>query len=258
MKYLRTYNENISYLTEPLDTEFETKIVDGTYDECYDFINNLGLQLKSLADKLGCDFDFKYKPINIKQHRESEFVIFEKNDEELEIRIKIISKDNDKFNISVFTEVFERTDFGTMDRYEINFYTIVDIEHRLRRILKINENQQYLTEPLDPDMDLIFEGDEHEYNEFVETLKGQLKNIVKKYNLQFDITHPNTHKYNAEWWRYYRDYIFNMSFNGNSWFYSLQKKYSSDKKDIILSYIPNMNTIGDIESDIVKKIEITY
>ena len=188
--------ENASYLTEPYDEEFETKLFGGTPSECDIFIKNTISQLKILADKYECKFKILYKDGDVKNPDGTKFVRFEKNEDIFVFRMHSIPSVGIRglYSLFLFVKVF-----GDMGVEEREFDTMKDIEDSLKEHL-LNENTSYLTEPYDPDTPTRLPNCSQEtdlFKNFINELKLQMKLLADKLGMEYEFLYEKYKKYQS-------------------------------------------------------------
>ena len=165
-KYKQFILENQQYLTEPWDPDFETNFRHNMWDKVKSISNNMNV----LADRLGLELHHYSEDKDGTCYWKCKF-----NDS----KGKIISVDINlnKFWILTYSNYKGRC---------YDFKTLRDVENFLKDKfeLKTNENQQYLTEPYDPEEIISFPMN---LEPAIQNIKSRLKLIADRLGLEMSV-----------------------------------------------------------------------
>ena len=167
--------ENQQYLTEPYDPEFELSF------DIRPMLNRITEKMKELGDRLGL------KSV-IKNHENSNGIFYNNPPD---------NHYQTLFTVEVLFGVLQVRDETMHKKYN----TIEEVEERLKDIynLKTNENQQYLTEPYDPEMSVSYKFDKKLY---LDKIFEGLKLLSKRLKLHISFSEPTSSTYCIEFTNY--------------------------------------------------------
>ena len=182
--YLQFIKENASYLTEPLDPEFSTEIVGISHDDFNrifrEYKEKIEEYFESIANQLGLELDINEydtdRPLRYN---------FKKGNKTITFKLIIDSLFNSKIlNISMVYSSPTRT-------VSFSDKSVGYIKEFLIDMFDINENQQYLTEPYDPEFEphiqLLHKDNP---DNFLNKLYEQMNHLADKMNIKLDIIEP--------------------------------------------------------------------
>jgi len=163
-KYKQFILENRQYLTDPYDPEFEL-----SYKlDIENYLKSVDDMMLTLADKLHINLIFP----SLKHYGDSV--------------IRVYRFHNDStFTSSEFKLCYNNLTYK-IEAEPNSYKTIEDVEKYLKYVFNLtNENKQYLTEPVDSDMELSID-----ITNQMKLVKSQIESLSNKYKFDYDFINP--------------------------------------------------------------------